>query len=119
MSIDLHVGRASIAGALLALVSMTASVVATAGDPARGQTFYAVCSTCHGPSGEGMKEMNAPALAGREEWYLVRQIQNFRDGIRGGHPDDVYGRQMAPMAAILPDVQAIEDVAAYLHSLAE
>lgn len=117
MSIGLRVGRVLIAAATVALV-MTASKIAFAsGDPARGQTFYAVCSTCHGPQGEGMKEMNAPALAGREEWYLVRQIQNFKAGIRGGHPEDVYGRQMAPMAAILPDIQAIEDVAAYLHSL--
>lgn len=61
--------------------------------------------------------MNAPRLAGREAWYLIRQLQNFKAGIRGSHPDDVYGRQMAPMAQILADAQAIEDVAAYLSSL--
>ena len=90
-----------------------------AGDPARGQALYAVCSTCHGLDAKGMKELNAPALAGREEWYLVRQIENFRTGRRGSDPNDIYGRQMAPMALVLADAQAIEDVAAYLSSLGD
>ena len=88
-----------------------------AGDAGRGKALYAVCSTCHGPSGEGMQEMNAPALAGREEWYLVRQLENFKSGARGKDPRDTYGQQMAPMAQLLTDRQAMEDVAAYLASL--
>ena len=105
------------------LLTMAVSVLGVApkataaGDPARGQGLYAVCSTCHGPNAEGMQEMNAPALAGREAWYLIRQLQNFKAGVRGAHPDDVYGRQMAPMAQLLADAQAIQDVAAYLSSL--
>lgn len=89
------------------------------GDAERGKGLYAVCSTCHGPNGEGMQEMNAPRLAGRETWYLVRQMENFKNGVRGTNEDDVYGRQMAPMAQILPDRQAMEDVAAYLASVGE
>lgn len=88
-----------------------------AGDAARGAGLYAACSTCHGPNAEGMKEMNAPALAGREDWYLIRQMQNFKDGVRGKDPADTYGLQMAPMAQLLADRQAIEDVAAYLSNL--
>jgi cytochrome c oxidase subunit II len=64
-----------------------------------------------------MREMNAPALAGREEWYLIRQLRNFKSGIRGSNPQDIYGLQMAPMAQVLATDQAIEDVAAYLSSL--
>jgi cytochrome c oxidase subunit 2 len=64
-----------------------------------------------------MQEMNAPALAGREAWYIVRQIESFRAGIRGSNPADVYGLQMAPMAKVLADKQAIEDVAAFLSGL--
>jgi cytochrome c oxidase subunit 2 len=108
--------RPLLTAAAIALLLASGAAIA-AGDAVRGQGLYAVCSTCHGPSGEGMKEMNAPALAGREEWYLIRQIQNFKTGVRGSHPADIYGRQMAPMAAVLPDAQAIEDVAAYLRSL--
>lgn len=100
-------------------LALTAEATQAAGDAERGKSLYAVCSTCHGPKAEGMKEMNAPALAGREAWYLARQIQNFKDGVRGKNPADTYGLQMAPMAQILPDRQAIDDVAAYLSSLKE
>jgi cytochrome c oxidase subunit 2 len=100
----------------LLLVATVGSALA-AGDPVRGQQLYAVCSTCHGQNAEGLQEMNAPALAGREEWYLVRQIENFRSGARGSNPGDVFGLQMAPMSKVLADKQAIEDVAAYLNGL--
>lgn len=104
----------SIAALLLVLGSTAAQAE---GDPARGQGLFAVCTTCHGLNGEGMKEMNAPALAGREEWYLVRQLENFKNGVRGKDSRDVFGQQMAPMAMILADKQSMEDVAAYLASL--
>jgi cytochrome c oxidase subunit II len=107
----------------LALFSLGCTLVAgsafAAGDATRGKGLYAACSTCHGPNAEGMREMNAPALAGREEWYIVRQLQNFKAGIRGTDPNDTYGLQMAPMAQLLADKQAMEDVAAFLRSLAE
>lgn len=102
------------AAAILLLLSSSA---AAAGDAERGKSLYAVCGTCHGPNAEGMQEMNAPALAGREEWYVVRQLENFKSGIRGKDPRDTYGMQMAPMAQLLADRQAMEDVAAYLSSL--
>jgi cytochrome c oxidase subunit 2 len=108
------------AGALAALASgltLWAQVGLAAGDVERGKTLFAVCSTCHGDRAEGMEEMNAPALAGREEWYLRRQIQNFKSGARGTNSSDIYGLQMAPMAQLLQDEQAISDVAAYLASL--
>lgn len=102
--------------AVACLVIVSANGFA-AGDAARGERLYAVCSTCHGPSGEGMEAMSAPALAGREAWYLVRQIENFKNGVRGTNAGDTFGMMMAPMAQTLPDKQAIEDVAAYLANL--
>jgi cytochrome c553 len=87
------------------------------GNAERGKGLYAVCATCHGERGEGVEEMNGPALAGLQPWYLVRQLENFKSGIRGADPQDTYGLQMAPMAKILPDTQAMEDIAAYLQSL--
>jgi cytochrome c oxidase subunit 2 len=100
-------------------LALGSSVAVSAGDPEKGRALYGVCAACHGPKAEGMRELNAPALAGREDWYLARQIENFKKGIRGAHPDDVYGRQMAPMAQVLADTQAIEDVVAYLTSLGD
>lgn len=87
------------------------------GDPAAGKARYAVCAACHGPKGEGNKALNAPALAGQEDWYIVRQLQNYKSGLRGKHPKDTFGKQMAPMAMTLPDEAAMKDLAAYLNSL--
>lgn len=102
----------------LFLLTVAAALPAfAAGDPERGAALYAVCATCHGDRGEGLHEMNGPALAGREAWYLKRQMQNFKSGARGSDPRDVYGRQMAPMAQLLADDQAIDDVIAFLTSL--
>jgi cytochrome c553 len=92
-------------------------LAASAADIERGKTLYAVCATCHGDEGQGMQDMNGPALAGREEWYLRRQLQNFKSGARGSDSRDVYGLQMAPMAQLLPDDEAIADVVAYISSL--
>lgn len=101
----------------LAVILCGHSGSVTAADVERGKTLYAVCSTCHGTEGQGMQEMNGPALAGREEWYLKRQLQNFKSGARGSDSRDIYGLQMAPMAQLLQDDEAIADVVAYLNSL--
>jgi cytochrome c553 len=44
----------------------------------------------------------------------VRQIKNFKAGIRGTKSGDTYGAQMRPMAMILADDKSINDVAAYI-----
>jgi len=31
----------------------------------------------------------------------VRQIENFRTGLRGGHPSDVFGQQMRPIVTAI------------------
>ena len=64
-----------------------------------------------------VRTMNVPALRGMSDWYLTRQLKNFKDGVRGAHPLDLYGSQMAMMAATLGDDRAIDDVVAYLSTL--
>jgi cytochrome c oxidase subunit 2 len=88
-----------------------------AGDPAAGQALYAVCTACHGAAGEGNQVLNAPKLAGQEAWYLRRQIQNFRHGLRGGSAGDATGQQMSAMAATLADDAAVDNVLAYIGTL--
>jgi cytochrome c553 len=105
--------------AIAALVTLSSAGALAAGDAERGKTLYATCGACHGPNGEGMEALNAPKLAGQEEWYLVRQLQNFKAGVRGNNPRDTYGMQMAPMAQTLPDDQAMQDVAAYIKTLGQ
>ncbi len=87
------------------------------GKAEKGQQYFALCQTCHGENGAGNKDLNAPRIAGQHGWYLQRQLQNFKAGIRGAHTDDLYGQTMAPMAQTLPDDQAVLDVVAYVQSL--
>ena len=85
-------------------------------DLAAGQALYAVCSACHGAAGEGNVILNAPKIAGQEDWYLKRQLNNFKHGLRGGDSKDTFGAQMAPMAATLVDDAAVNNVVAYITS---
>lgn len=103
----------------LALVglSLSATTSFAAGDAAKGKAYYTTCVACHGDKGQGNKALNSPKIAGQEDWYVVRQLKNFKAGIRGAHPKDTYGAQMRPMAMTLPDDQAIADVAAYIATL--
>jgi cytochrome c oxidase subunit 2 len=90
----------------------------TGGDATRGAALYATCSACHGPTGEGVQAIGGPALNHASDWYLVTQIKNYQQGIRGSDPRDVQGSAMRPMALTLPDEQAIKDVLAHIATLA-
>jgi cytochrome c oxidase subunit 2 len=83
---------------------------------AEGQNLYVTCGTCHGWDGRGMQATNAPRLAGMSDWYMVTQLKNFKQGIRGAHPKDMYGPQMASMAAILANDQAANDLVTYINT---
>ena len=93
------------------------SRAAVAGDTVAGQTLFATCSACHGAQAEGNQQLNAPKLAGQADWYLVRQLNDFKAGIRGAHDADIYGKQMIPFASMLADDTAIRNVVAYIASL--
>jgi len=93
-----------------------AAAKVSAGDPGRGQTFYQVCQTCHGPEGQGDPVQRAPQIAGQHEWYVVTQVSNFRAGVRGAHPQDTTGAQMRAMSMTLPNAQGVLDVAAYIQT---
>jgi cytochrome c oxidase subunit 2 len=87
------------------------------GDAAAGKAQYAICAACHGAEATGLQNMNSPNLTLQQDWYLVKQLQNFKSGVRGADPKDVFGMQMRPMAMILQNDQAINDVVAYIVSL--
>jgi cytochrome c oxidase subunit II len=91
---------------------------ALAGDPSAGQSFYAVCTACHGPNGEGNEQLSAPPIAQLEDWYVARQLRKFQTGVRGRAADDVIGMQMYGMAMTVP-AEAVDHVAAYVHSLSK
>jgi cytochrome c553 len=87
------------------------------GNVERGRTTYQTCATCHGADASGNEAIGAPALAGQNDWYLVTQLQNFKSGARGAHPDDSYGAQMGPMARMLPNDDVINDVVSFINTL--
>ena len=87
------------------------------GDPVIGKNSFVLCASCHGQQGEGNMAMNAPSLAGLPPWYIERQLKYYKQGIRGTHEKDQFGKQMAPMANMLADDAAIRNVTAYLETL--
>ncbi|MEX2337013.1 MAG: c-type cytochrome [Aquisalimonadaceae bacterium] len=87
------------------------------GDPEVGEGLYATCVSCHGAEGQGDREVNAPRIAGLGAWYVKRQLQYFRSGARGAHPEDSYGRVMQAFANMLGDEEAMDDVSAYIATL--
>ena len=87
------------------------------GDVAQGKKLYATCAACHGAKGEGNAELQAPALAARSDWYLVTQLRNYKDGLRGADARDTFGAQMRAIVTALPDDKAITNVVAYINTL--
>lgn len=89
------------------------------GDIANGADIYdRNCAACHLDDGSGTWYTDAPVIAGQSDWYFVNQIKNFRAGIRGLHANDHYGEQMVSMATAMSGEEEINDVAAYLNSIA-
>jgi cytochrome c oxidase subunit 2 len=103
--------------AYVATLSAPAPAATVKGEVEAGKAAYAACAACHGANGEGNQALNAPKLAGQHDWYLVRQLQNFKSGLRGADPKDTFGAQMKPMAATLADDAAVNNVAAYIATL--
>lgn len=87
------------------------------GDSLAGQQAYAICATCHGVQGAGNLALNAPKLSGQGAWNLKRQLEHYKNGVRGTHENDAFGKLMAPMAATLVDGAAINNVVAYIQTL--
>lgn len=86
------------------------------GDLDQGRRYYATCAACHGADGRGIAATRAPRLQGMSDWYMARQLQHFRDGVRGGHPQDIDGTQMRLVAGMLVGDAAIVDTLAYINS---
>lgn len=80
---------------------------------AAGQAQYAVCAACHGAQGEGNPSLNSPKLAGQQAWYVERQLNYFKQGIRGGE-GDTNGAAMIGMANMLASDEAVRNMAAYI-----
>ena len=87
------------------------------GDVELGRQAYETCIPCHGEFGQGALALDAPRLSNQHDWYIVRQLENFKAGIRGGHQNDIYGAQMRIMSQMLESDERVRAVAAYIASL--
>jgi cytochrome c553 len=93
-------------GWMLALVLVVA--IANADDD------LAYCTVCHGANGNGNDAIRAPKIAGMEPWYIRRQLDAFRVGLRGKHPEDAAGHEMQPVGVRLRTEADIDRVLAYV-----
>ena len=87
------------------------------GDATAGAVLFTPCLACHGPEGRGNEQIGSPPLFHASDWYLLTQLQHFKQGIRGANPLDAQGALMLPMAKLLPDEQAMKNVIAYIMTL--
>jgi cytochrome c553 len=87
------------------------------GDAANGAQQYLLCLACHGADAAGNEQMGAPPLTIPDDWYLLRQLQNLQQRVRGGNASrDATGAMMQPIASALSE-QAMQDVIAYIQTL--
>lgn len=88
------------------------------GDTAAGRVSYQnICITCHQEDGTGNQALGAPTLTHQYDWYMMTQLAKFKSGMRGAHPDDTMGAQMAAMSQTLADSAAMHDVISYIRTL--
>jgi len=79
------------------------NAASAAGDAAAGKDMIAVCAACHGADGNSAVP-TFPKLAGQGEKYLLKQLQDIRDGARpiptmAGQLDGKSDQNLADIAA--------------------
>jgi cytochrome c553 len=90
-----------LAAALFAIASIPAQA---AGDPAAGRRKALQCQTCHGL--DGLSRLpGAPHLAGQPEPYLVKSLNDYRQGSRRHDMMTIVVQQLSD--------QDVADLAAY------
>ena len=87
------------------------------GDAVKGSKQYiGKCGACHGGKAEGNDALNSPRLTSLSDTYIIRQVSSFQNRIRGTHPDDKYGKQMALMSKLV-SAQELNDIVAFIHGI--
>ena len=97
----------SVAAVALSFLLFGAQALA-AGDVAAGRKKALACQTCHGLDGLS-KIPEAPNIAGNPEQYLVRQLNDFRKGVRKNDMMSIVVQQLSD--------QDVADLAAYYAAI--
>jgi len=80
--------------------------------------YIGKCGACHGGKAEGNDALNSPRLVSLSDTYIVQQVTNFQNGIRGAHSDDKYGKQMAMMSKLV-SAEELNDIVAFINEIAQ
>ena len=87
-------------------------------EPDGALLFTNYCQPCHTAAGTGSDhKIAAPNIAGLPQWYVEAQLHKFRDGVRGGHFDDITGMRMRPMSLTLTSDAEVTAVATHVSAL--
>lgn len=112
-----HEGNVATVAAYVSALPHLGTPSTLSGDAQLGKATYTLCGTCHGADGMGNETLKAPPLKGQADWYMKRQLQNFKSGQRGTAAGDIAGMQMRPMSMTLADDAAMQNVIAYIKTL--
>ncbi|MFC5695479.1 c-type cytochrome [Pseudomonas sp. GCM10022186] len=78
--------------------------------------FEQRCAACHQVDGTGNEALKAPSLAGLSQSYVERQLNHFRNGLRGANSGDLEGQVMRGITASLKDDE-ISQLGQYIAQL--
>lgn len=101
--------KTALASAIAGIVSSLALASATlAGDAKAGRQTAIVCQACHGLDGLS-KNPEAPNLAGQLETYLVKALNEYRNGTRKNDSMNIVAKDLKD--------EDVANVAAYYASI--
>lgn len=98
----------AMAAAVGILAAATVQAADAPADPAKAQQIVTtVCAACHGADGNSVIPVN-PKLAGQHEGYILKQLTEFKSGVRKG---TVMNGMAAPLSP-----EDMKSLAAYFSS---
>ncbi len=105
---------------ILSLLFLPLLLSGAEGEPEKTDLGFEIfrdnCMACHLQSGMGIREMNAPSIAGLPRWYISDQLRKFRRDQRGFDDEDLAGKLMKANASAL-DERSIAFVGRHIESL--
>ena len=90
------------------LSALSGAALAADGDIAAGRQKALQCQTCHGL--DGMSKLpEAPHIAGQPVPYLIKSLNDYRQGVRKNEMMDVVAKELTD--------QDVADLAAYYSAI--
>lgn len=102
---------------LIGGLSLSGCRLGTTDAATRGKEVFETCVPCHNADGSGNPAVGAPNIAGMKAWYVEKELEKFRGGVRGMQFNDVEGMRMRPMALSLTSEEDVKAVAHYVETL--